>query len=156
MLGVEPEGVDLYGDPNPLVSEVRRLMTGANDSSAGTNTGQVMAAADGLKLTTEYVGSLSAIDQALSEGKKIVVGGNPIAYNQGMTIDQYASHPNGDGSVGVYVGGHMIAIGGKDDDGNYIVLDPAYKEGILILTPEQLQGYMAPDGEYAGVAIGKP
>ncbi|CAN5424341.1 hypothetical protein BH10CYA1_BH10CYA1_02960 [soil metagenome] len=155
-LGVGPAGVDLYGDPNPLVAQVRIMMTGENNPSAGTNVGEVGAAAQQLGLTSESVGSLAQINQALAENKKIVVGGDPIAYNQGMTTDQYASHPNGDGTVSVFTGGHVIAVAGRDDNGNYIVLDPAYKEGVLTLTADQLQGFMAPDGDYAGVAIGKP
>ncbi len=135
-------------------------MTGDNIPGDGTNIGEVAAAAQQLELTTESVGSLGAIDQALSEDKKIVVGGDPIAYNQGMSADQYATHTwedeNGVKHTSVFTGGHIIAVVGKDDQGNYIVMDPAYKEGILTLTPDELQGFMAPDGEYAGVAIGNP
>lgn len=157
VLGVEPDGVDLYGDPNPLVSQVRIMMTGENIPGNGTNVGQVAAVADSLQLTTKSVGSLNDIDQALNNGEKIVLGGDPIAYNQEMTTDQYASHKNEEtGKVSVFTGGHIIAVVGKDDQGNYIVMDPAYKLGILPLTPAQLQGFMAPDGSYAGVAIGNP
>ncbi|MBS1953454.1 MAG: C39 family peptidase [Cyanobacteria bacterium SZAS-4] len=160
VLGVSPPGVDLYGDPNPLVSQVRIMMTGDNVPGDGTNIGEVAAAADQLQLTTESVGSLGAIDQALNEGKKVVAGGDPIAYNQGMSVDQYATHTwkdeNGEKHTTVFTGGHIIAVVGKDEQGNYTVMDPAYKGGILTLTPDELQGFMAPDGEYAGVAIGNP
>lgn len=155
MLGIGPEGVDLYGDPNPLVSQVKRMMTGTDDPGVTTDVGQAAAAAQELGLTTAVVGNLEQIDRALDEGRKIVLGGDPIAYNQDFTADQYATHPNGDGTSSIFVGGHIIAVEGKDEHGNYVVLDPAYKEGVLILTPSELLGFMAPDGDYAGIAIGQ-
>lgn len=153
VLGVGPSGVDLYGDPNELTNAVKIMMTGDDDPSETTNTGQVTSAAQQMNLTTETVGSLDGINRALENGQKIVLAGDPVAFNQNLSIDEYASMKRGNERV-VYTGGHFVAVVGRQSDGSYIVMDPAYKLGILTLEPKELEAYMASEGSGAGVAIG--
>lgn len=151
LLGVQPGAANLYGNPNPLVSEVRTLMTGYDNPHEYTDIGQVIPVAKNLGLTTSLVGGIGDIDRALDAGEPVVLGGDPIAYNRGMPGDEYAM--NTDGSV--YTGGHVITVVERNEDGTYVVMDPAYKGGILTLSQNQLAGYMAPFGQGAGVALGK-
>lgn len=161
ILGVQPNGVELYGDPNPLVSKVRQLMTEDRTpeeearNGAGTDVSEASRAAQKLGLTTETVGGIDDINKALDAGKPVVLGGDPVAYNTGMTGDDYATHPGPGGSRVVFTGGHVISVVGRNYDGTYKVMDPAYKKGILNLSASQLRGFMAPDGAAPGVAIGK-
>lgn len=155
VLGIQPGAANLYGDPNPLVSEVRTLMTGYDNPDEGTKISQVVTAAKNLGLSTALVNNTSDIDKALDSGEPVVLGGDPIAYNTGMSGDEYATHPDAYGNTVVFTGGHVISVVGRNNDGTYVVMDPAYKGGILTLSQSQLAGYMAPGGAGAGVALGK-
>lgn len=147
--GKLPDGAD-PNNPESLINGSRLAMTG-NLDNVYTTTDQVVAGAHAVGLKADKVNSIGAVDQALSQGRMVVLAGDPGGYIDDFhwTASDYAT----DGNGGLYRGGHFILVVGKDGD-NYIVNDPACKDGPIELTPAQLTAYFnGPDGA-EGVAVG--
>lgn len=148
MLGKINQPVD-GSNSEDLIDQVRQLMTGSTDHSQKTYKEQLESAASQLGLRSQEVSGLRGIDAALAQGHPVISYGNPAdagAYGQALSADQYNQF-NGD---------HVIVVAGKQGN-NYVIDDPLSKVGALVVTPSQLQAFIADQniGLHGGVALSR-
>ncbi|NOK07809.1 peptidoglycan-binding protein [Corallococcus exercitus] len=94
---------------------------------------------------------VAAVDDALSRGHPVILGGNPFGYDPehqawgptASAADNYLMDHN--------FGGHWVTVTGKTESGNYLVNDPLCPKGPIEVTPEQMAEYV--DGNLGMVEV---
>lgn len=154
-VGLEPGGLTV----EQSIDHARALM---NPGAAGTETvngvpilntdgaySNFDQIAEGIRQaggTPEFGNGWAALDQALAEGKPVVLNGY-------LDDSWRAQFPGRVGSGDV---GHLNAVLGKTPDGLYIVADPMHEGGTVAMTREQLSVFFDSTGGVPNfVAVGR-
>ncbi len=133
-------------DPQYLIQQCRILISGSAGENSDTNAKQICAAARGAGYAADRIDTIEEIDQAISQGRMVIVVGNP--FKQGSYGYRVGYAP--------FEGGHFILVTGRAAN-LYVVNDPYYLQGPLNLSSGELQGFISLyKGKYSGncVAIG--
>lgn len=143
-LGLQPPGLSNPSSPEAWIETTRMAMEGDTDSFKLTSDDDVLRGALKSGAQAEKVSGLQGVEQAVSEGKLVAVAGNPVAYENRLSSDQYA-HFNG---------GHFILVSAINGD-QVTVEDPMSHMGSFTISRDELQRYMGFQGWNVGVAIWK-
>lgn len=143
-LGLQPPGLSNPGNPEAWIEATRMAMEGDTDSFKLTSDDDVLRGALKSGAQAEKVSGLQGVEQAVSEGKLVAVAGNPVAYENRLSNDQYA-HFNG---------GHFILVSAIQGD-QVTVEDPMSHMGSFTISRDELARYMGFQGWNVGVAVWK-
>lgn len=111
--GMLPPGTD-PSHPQGIIDAVRVAMTGNDNVSQLTGTGDVNQGAEALGMSHHDVGTLAEVDAALASGMMVVAG----------SVD------------------HFVLITGRSPDGGYVVNDPMYTgQPGVVKSVEEMQGW---------------
>lgn len=136
MLGKPVPGAPKSSTAQAQINQVRAL-AGSPDNTQSTSNLQLEQALHAAGATTREHRDFASIRRAITEGKPVILNGNPRnagAYGPKFTAAQMTP----------YDGAHWITVTGIDQKtGQLIINDPLSKVGPVKVTPKQLEAYRA-------------
>lgn len=144
------DGVVPVDPNNPDAGYQYAAMSGAgNENSTYTDFSGVRRAVEQAGGTAEYLSpNAEGVAQALREGKAVVVAGDFVEVINGVKQEKTDTWTRGGGAEG-----HIVAVTGLTEEGNFIVCDPAHPDrGPIIATPEELEAFMRGNAAAMSVA----
>lgn len=129
------------------IDTVRDSIIGPSDESVTMIVDQVAkgvkaAGADATMFGKAKV-SVGALDDALSRGHPVILGGNPFIGDDETQSWGDMAHDAGNYFSDSDFGYHWVAVTGMTEAGNYIVNDPLCPMGPIEVTPEQMALYIS-------------
>ncbi|HEY9854827.1 MAG TPA: C39 family peptidase [Stenomitos sp.] len=143
-VGLMPPGLQNPANPEEWIDQTRMAMEGDANDFKLTSDDDVLRGALASGAKAEKVYDLSGVEQAVRQGKLVVLAGNPVAYENRFTDDQYAK----------FNGGHFILVTGIQGD-RVTINDPQSKAGSLTISRAELAAYMAFKDWNVGVSIAR-
>lgn len=143
-LGMQPLGLLNPSDPEAWIDQTRWLMEGDKNDFKMTSDDQVLTGAVRSGARAEKVQGVKGVENALAQGKLVVVAGNPVAYQNRLSNAQYEHFNNG----------HFIMVSAVQGD-RVTVHDPQAHIPSFEISRAELQAYMAYKNWNAGVAVWK-
>ncbi len=113
-----------------------------------TNEFEVERGAEGVNLEADRMQGWNNLDQALADGRPVVLSGRITSEWRGEFPNSQSYQYAPDGT------GHFLTVVGKTPDGNYIVSDPMYSDGPVVMTRDQLAKFLDQEGNPSFVAVG--
>jgi hypothetical protein len=145
-LGVNPPGTNNWSTPQQQIMATRQAMGGGTDPQQPTFVPNVLQGAQNMGLNAQQVKGMQGVNQALSQGKPVMVCGDPSgAYENKFNQGDYPRFDSG----------HWIVVNSRQKDGNYVVSDPWNRDGATTLTPQQLQKFMSYKNWNEGIALSR-
>lgn len=105
-------------------------------------------------VATQLPQSVQSVDEALSRGHPVIIGGNPFGGDPAHQAWGPTASANGNYLMDHDFGGHWATVVGRTPEGNYIVNDPLCPNGPIEVTPEQMAEYI--DGGFGVVEVAPP
>ena len=140
-------GLAAPGASNPAnieetIDKTRMAMMGTQNDLQLSSDDDILRGALASGAKAQKVHGLASVEQAVSEGKLVVLAGNPAAYGHRFREDQLTS----------FSGGHFITVTHMMGDRVWIN-DPLSKVGSLEITKAELYQYMGYQNWNVGVAV---
>lgn len=143
-VGLMPPGLTNASSPEAWIDKTRLAMEGDENDYKLTSDDDVLRGALASGARAEKVYGLQGVEQALSQGKVVVLAGNPVAYTNRFTDDQYAK----------FNGGHFILVTSVEGD-RVTLNDPQSRVGSLTVSRAELAAYMAFKDWNVGVSVSR-
>lgn len=143
-VGLMPPGLQDPANPEAWIDKTRMAMEGVENDYKLTSDDDVLRGALASGARAEKVYGMQAVEQAMAQGKYVVLAGNPVAYTQRFAEDQYAK----------FNGGHFILVTGIQGD-RVTINDPQSRVGSLTISRSELAAYMAFKNWNVGVAVSR-
>lgn len=143
-VGLTPPGLQNPANPEEWIDKTRMAMEGDEDDFKLTSDDDVLRGALASGAKAEKVYDLSGVEQAVAQGRLVVLAGNPIAYENDFRDDQYAK----------FNGGHFILVTAIQGD-RVTINDPQSKAGSMTISRAELAAYMAFKNWNVGVSISR-
>lgn len=143
-VGIMPPGLQDPANPEAWIDKTRMAMEGDENDYKLTSDDDVLRGALRSGARAEKVYGLQGVEQALAQGKLVVLAGNPIAYATRFNDDQYAK----------FNGGHFILVTAIAGD-RVTINDPQSRVGSLTISRAELAAYMAYKDWNVGVSVSR-
>ncbi len=140
--GLAPAGVIDPRNIEGFIDKTRRSMMGTENDLQLSSDDDVLRGALASGAQAQKVHGLAGVERAVSEGKLVVLAGNPAAYGYRFGEDQLKA----------FDGGHFITVTHMVGDRVWIN-DPLSQIGSLEITRAELNRYMAHQNWNVGVAV---
>lgn len=140
--GLTPPGVTDLSNVEAFIDKTRRAMMGTENDLQLSSDDDVLRGALTAGAKAEKVHGIQAVEQAIAQGKLVVLAGNPAAYG----------HRFDDSQLQYFDGGHFITVTHMVGDRVWIN-DPLSKVGSLEITRAELERYMGYQNWNVGVAV---
>ncbi len=105
-------------------------------------------------VATQLPVSVQSVDEALSRGHPVIVGGNPFGDDPDHQAWGPTASANDNYLASANFGGHWATVVGRTPEGNYIVNDPLCRNGPIEVTPAQMAEYI--DGGIGVIEVAPP
>lgn len=143
-IGIMPPGLQDPANPEAWIDKTRMAMEGDENDYKLTSDDDVLRGALRSGARAEKVYGLQGVEQALAQGKLVVLAGNPVAYEHRFSDDQYAK----------FNGGHFILVTAIAGD-RVTINDPQSRVGSLTISRAELAAYMAFKDWNVGVSVSR-
>jgi hypothetical protein len=140
--GLTPPGVSDLRNVEAFIDKARMAMMGTTNDLQLSSDDDVLRGALASGAQAQKVYGLENVERAITQGKLVVLAGNPAAYG----------HRFGDDQLQPFDGGHFITVTHMVGDRVWIN-DPLSSVGSLEITRAELQQYMAHQNWNVGVAV---
>ncbi len=140
--GLTPPGLADPRNVEAFIDKTRMAMMGTENDLQLSSDDDVLRGALYSGAKAEKVHGLQSVEQAIAQGKLVVLAGNPAAY--GRRFDETQLQP--------FDGGHFITVTHMVGDRVWIN-DPLSSVGSLEITRDELQRYMGYQNWNVGVAV---
>ena len=140
--GLAPAGVTDRWNVEAFIDKTRRAMMGNENDLQLSSDDDVLRGALASGARAEKVHGLAGVERAISEGKLVVLAGNPAAY----------AHRFGNSQLTAFNGGHFVTVTHMVGDRVWIN-DPPSHVGSLEITRDELRRYMGYENWNVGVAV---
>ena len=141
-LGLQPPGLTNPSDREAWIDRTRMAMEGDQNDFKLTSDDDVLRGALKSGAQAQKVHGMNGVEQALSQGKLVVLAGNPVAYENRLTNAQY-DHFNG---------GHFILVSARKGN-EFQIEDPQAHLDNFWISGAELQAYMGYQGWNVGIAV---
>lgn len=118
-------------DPQKLIEKVKAF---ANVDTYLTNLTQLSRSAEEAGFGTEKIHGLAAVNEALKDGKSVLLVGNPSNSYESMLGSNAYGNSNGYD--------HIILVAAHNADNTYTVLDPLSRTGPIKLSAQSIEAYI--------------
>lgn len=143
-LGMQPLGLLNTKDPEAWIDQTRWLMERDKNDFRLTSDDQVLNGALQSGARAEKVRGVDGVEHAISQGKLVVVAGNPVSYQDRLSKAQYDHFNNG----------HFILVSAIQGD-RVTIHDPQAHVPSFDISRAELQAYMGYKNWNAGVSVWK-